>query len=251
MEILVPDQSLKYIVLQRLEAQSIGRNIHYSFLGKILYYFYERIPLLKSFYGYYSTVIETKIQKKKIVSRYSEIMNSEFETIRPYITEPTNIVLGIGPGIAGLEICLSNHSRNTLGNTPHLILLDKTGIDPIYYGYHEKAAAYNSLDISCKALVLNGHPQDKIEPVDASEAQRLLKDYKGQIDLVTSLIAWGFHFPLSTYLDLVFELLRPGGKLIVDVRKTTDGRAELHKRFGNVNCIHDDEKFERLMSVKH
>jgi hypothetical protein len=40
----------------------------------------------------------------------------------------------------------------------------------------------------------------------------------GGLDLVLSTISWGFHYPLSTHLPQVAAKLRPGGRIIVDLR---------------------------------
>ncbi len=38
-----------------------------------------------------------------------------------------------------------------------------------------------------------------------------------KVSLVTSLIAWGSHFPGDTYLNLVSAFLEPGGHSIIDI----------------------------------
>lgn len=55
------------------------------------------------------------------------------------------------------------------------------------------------------------------------------------LDLVISLVSWGFHFPVSTYLDQVHDLLREGGRLILDLRKRKD---------------QDTWKYNRVVAIK-
>ena len=52
-----------------------------------------------------------------------------------------------------------------------------------------------------------------------------------QPDVVISIISWGFHYPVSTYLEDVHEALVPGGVAILDIRNGTDGVAALRRRF--------------------
>ncbi|WP_108682474.1 hypothetical protein [Methyloceanibacter sp. wino2] len=224
--------------------------MHYSGLGKFLYGIYEKVPFLKTAFLYYASTIEPTLRSDRILSSYSKVMKTEFERIRPYLPEPLNVVLGIGPGIGGLEIYLSKYQRDRGLEAPKVLLLDKTGIDPIQYGFHEVAAVYNSLDLTRQSLCLNGHPPDRIDVFDAAEAEKLRDRYEGQVDLVTSLIAWGFHFPLETYLALVVDLLRPGGRVIVDVRRGTDGKQTLIDTFSDVQVIYEDDKFERVMAIR-
>ena len=51
------------------------------------------------------------------------------------------------------------------------------------------------------------------------------------IDFVISTISWGFHFPVSTYLKSVANVLSENGILIIDIRKDTGGENELKTEF--------------------
>jgi len=73
---------------------------------------------------------------------------------------------------------------------------------------------------------------------------------RGTVDLVVSLISWGFHYPVPVYLDQVRALLRPGGRVILDVRKETDGRAQLEARFPGVTTISETRKKERVVAER-
>lgn len=249
-EFRLPTDAAKFVSLQRLETQALGGTIHYTTLGAAAYKIYEMVPLARQVYRYYSINIEPRLRSKSIIDNYCRIMSREFATIRDYIPSDLNTIIGIGPGVAGLEVLISKHCRSLGNPPPSIILIDKTGIDPVHFGFHEVAAVYNSLDISRNVLVMNGHPPDKVSAIDAEDAADLRGSHVGKIDLVTSLIAWGFHFPIDTYLDLVESLLRPGGCLIVDVRRGTDGRAKVEQKFGSITIIMDDPKFERILAVK-
>ena len=70
------------------------------------------------------------------------------------------------------------------------------------------------------------------------------------MELVISLISWGFHYPIQTYLDQVFALLAKGGTMIIDVRKQTEGLDMLGKRFAKVDVILEKSKYWRVLASK-
>lgn len=244
----LPRNAARYITLQRLETQSIGKNIHYTTLGQFAYKVYEKMPFAKQAFQFYSSTLEPQLRAGSILRNYAAIMQAEAENIIPHLPKTCGHMLGIGAGVAGLEVALARHYQASTGNCPHITLLDKTGLDSqIYFGFHEQASVYNSLSIAKDALVNNGVPTNKITLVEAEESATWAKQHQGEVDVVTSLIAWGFHFPVPTYLKMVQGILSPKGCLIMDVRKETPGRKQLEGAFKSVTCILDDAKFERLL----
>jgi hypothetical protein len=71
-----------------------------------------------------------------------------------------------------------------------------------------------------------------------------------EVDLALSLRAWGFHFPVETYLPAVMNALRPGGWLIIDVRPGTGGEAALRRAALEVAEIKSKPKYLRLACRK-
>ena len=39
-----------------------------------------------------------------------------------------------------------------------------------------------------------------------------------KVDIVMSLLSWGFHYPIEVYSSTVRQLLKPGGRLILTIR---------------------------------
>ena len=248
--IILETKAAKYISLQRLEAQALGSSIHYSRLGKLAYKVYCSIPFAKHLYRQYSIHIEPFFRSRTILSKYTQIMTREFDTIQDHLGSSVSKITSIGPGIGGLEIVMSRHLSSKHRPRPYFILVDKSGIDPIHFGFEQQAAAYNSLELLRQTLIANGHSEDGMEVVDAADAPHLLKNHRGSVDLIVSLLAWGFHFPVHTYLDLAKGLLKPTGRIILDVRKGTPGVNDLNESFESIEVIHDDPKFERLLICK-
>lgn len=246
----MPKGAAKYISLQRLETQRLGKSLHYNWLGKVAYAVYVKVPLAQRLFQQYSTHVEPLLRAGGMNASYSKLMAAEYANMAPHLPKNATRVVGIGPGVAGLEAFFSRHYAGQK-EAPEMVLIDKTGIDEkITYGFQPVATVYNSLALAKDTLTLNGHPADKVVLVEAEDAAAWAKGKDGTVDVVTSLIAWGFHFPVPTYLAMVVKLLKPTGVLMLDVRKDTEGMAQLKKAFGEVTVILDDAKFERALCAK-
>src|SRR6476659_11198046 len=94
----------------------------------------------------------------------------------------------------------------------------------MHFGFHDVAAIYNSLATATEVLESNCVPRSSVTALEPDGVAQWLAHNTATIDVVTSLIAWGFHFPVPVYLDAVRRALKPDGMLIIDVRKQTEGR---------------------------
>jgi hypothetical protein len=244
----LPRATARYITLQRLETQGLGRSIHYTRWAKLAYKIYERLPLAKRVFGFYSSTVEPQLRAGAIIRDYTTIMQQEYANMAPHLPPKASHIVGIGAGVGGLEILLARHYVNKGQACPHVTLIDKTGLDAqVHFGFHPVASVYNSLALAQIALVRNGVPATSTTMLEADQAPAWAEQHPHQVDVVTSLIAWGFHFPVATYLSLVQTILKPTGVLMIDVRKGTTGHTELAQAFGKVSVILDDAKFERLL----
>ena len=72
------------------------------------------------------------------------------------------------------------------------------------------------LELSKQALCLAGISESNIYLIDADPAK--IADLR-PVDLILSLHSWGFHYPISVYLDSVIKVLAPNGKIIIDIRR--------------------------------
>jgi len=93
-----PREAAKYIALQRLETQKLGKSIHYTALGKVAYQLYEKVPLLKQAFSFYARNIEPSLRHKNIIEDYVQIMEQEFKTIKSHLPKKIGPIVGIGPG---------------------------------------------------------------------------------------------------------------------------------------------------------
>ncbi|SDQ94646.1 class I SAM-dependent methyltransferase [Pseudovibrio sp. Tun.PSC04-5.I4] len=131
-----------------------------------------------------------------------------------------DIGCGLGFGLLAL--------KEVYGGEHSYCGLDKNGFDEeIQYGFKKKPEVYNDLECMRAVLEKNGIPSENIQSVDIS-AQEFPE---GPFDVVSSHIAWGWHFPVAAYLDQVEAVTRPGTVIYMDIRHGTNGVAEMAKRF--------------------
>jgi SAM-dependent methyltransferase len=233
----IPDEAIKYILFQQTSYLKFPHNCFYRKLKKI-----SPISL-------YNTFVNTEAYFRRVVIKrlYCEDMSIEYETIKDHLPQTCENILDIGCGMAGIDIFLFQHYQSD--TNIDYFLFDKTKINQkVFYGYKEKIAFYNSLILAKSFLRLNGIDKSKIHLIEIPSNNKISIDCS--FDLVISLISWGFHYPLSKYLDGVYELLNENGTLILDLRKTTEDKAILQDRFSSVKQIAEGQKYYRILATK-
>jgi len=172
-------------------------------------------------------------------------IEKEYEQMRSILPLRAHSILDIGCGVAGIDVLLYDHYRPDV----NIFLLDKTDIQSrIYYGMKERGAFYNSLAISRRVLEENGVPKSNIFTQEATAHNDILFD--GKFDIVLSLLSWGFHYPIATYLIQVYERLASGGMVIIDVRKDAEGVQEIERLFGSYTVLDDKGSALRIYARK-
>jgi len=235
--LLVPDDATKYILYQRTDYLSFPKARLYRIINKLT-------P-----FSFYSTAvrIESFTRGKIIRELYRKDMSDEYQSIKEYLPDNCSSVLDIGCGVAGIDVFLSQHYTS---QKIDFFLLDKSKITKgIYYRFNKEAAFYNSLQIAGNMLAINGIPLDSIHLMEACSEHKISMD--GKVDLVLSLISWGYHYPLVTYLDEVVEILNERGVIIIDLRMGTDGMQALQERFEIVDVIFKNKKQIRVRAIKN
>ena len=202
----------------------------------------KRIPIYN-----YAVKLEAFLFSQRTRKLFSQDMEREYNIVKNYLPFHPKRILDIGCGVAGIDIMLHKHYITTTDH-PHFYLLDKSETNSkVYYGIEKEAAYYNSLSIAKQLLIVNGVMESHIHTQEVTGAPM----FPGtQFDLIISLISWGFHYPISTYLDDVYDNLSSGGTLIVDVRKGTEGETQLEKRFGLIKTIFESKKYRRILACK-
>lgn len=190
-------------------------------------------------------LMRQRTRLQRIVSKeYFEMMHKEFVSMVPHLPATANRILDIGGGLGGIDIHLSRH----YGNQPEIHMLDRIGIDEeTYFGYEEVASKYNDPEETRAYLGKGGVPEDQFYFWDADKSLEGLSDGGMQFDVILSLKSWCFHYPYSTYEDLVSKILAPGGVMFVDVRLDSDQIEEIERTFHVVKKTKIDLTSERLI----
>lgn len=228
----IPAEAVKYILYQRTA---------YLFLWnlQIVKLFHNRIP--RQIY-HWLVASEALLRKKAIVHDYLLDISGEYKVIEEYLPAKCENFLDIGCGVAGIDVFIYKH----YDNRPCAYLLDKSQLEKsIYYSFKRKGAFYNSLNIAREVLAINGIAAEKINLIEANDNNDI--NVSKKMDLIISLISWGYHYPVEVYIEQVCEKLNVNGLLIIDIRKQSDGLAELKKYFSSVIEIHATDKYTRVL----
>ncbi len=236
-DIIIPDDAVKYILFQRTAYLALWRTRFVKILKKL------------SPWSLYNAVVilESMLQREKVKQLFNEDMMGEYESIKSWLPNKCSRILDIGCGVGGIDVLLHRH-YNCDGNT-EFYLLDKTGINrKVYYGFKKEPAFYNSLDMTEQLLSQNGIHRENIHLLEVTSEHHI--NVPVVVDLVISLSSWGFHYPVSTYVNEVCDILRQEGHLILDVRKGKREEEELEQKFAKVQIISEGEKHFRVFAVK-
>ncbi|MCP3941554.1 MAG: hypothetical protein GY710_08745 [Desulfobacteraceae bacterium] len=232
----ISDSTTKYIMFQRTGYLTLTNSFFFRAVRKLIPSFnYKRMVGL-----------EAKLKAGKVSKMYLADMKKEYQSIKKFLPDDCSKILDIGCGVAGIDIFLNQHYLNKDVN---FYLLDKSHIEEkVYYMYEEKGAFYNSLNIAKQTLVNNGVKKNNVHLIEATPKNDIKID--NGIDLVLSLISWGFHYPVNIYLEKVYKLLGDGGTLILDIRKDTEGFNLLTQKFGKYKIILETSKYLRVCATK-
>ena len=234
----IPDIAVRYILFQRTE-YLIYQNTWW--LNKIII----RIPFLTY---HHMVSFEARILRNRVKRLFSKDMLREYNSIKDFLPENVEKILDIGSGVAGID-CMMNRHYKEKNISADFYLLDRTEMDKkVFYGIKEKASFYNSFVVSKLLMTKNGVKAENIHTQEATHDNKI--NFNVKFDLVTSFISWGFHYPVSIYIDQVYNLLNTGGVLIIDVRKDSGGKELLESKFGNIEVIAERQKHERIVVHK-
>lgn len=186
-DFVIPNSAVKYILLQRTDIQ------RYRKVAQKL-----RIPLSLHCF------LETFFSRQKIKRGFIKSILDDYESIKSYLPSNASRILDIGSGVAGIDVMLYRHYGK--GSNIEFFLLDRTEENrDIYYGFRREGAFYNSLDVAKLMLLLNGIKEQNIHLLNATSDYRI---NVSNIDLVISLLSWGFHYPISVYIEQVYRSLK-------------------------------------------
>lgn len=84
-----------------------------------------------------------------------------------------------------------------------------------HFGFQEAGAAYSSLKVARAFLKANGVPAKDIRALNPEEKDPLSLP---SMHAAVSFLACGFHFPVSAYVPFIEQRMKPGARVIMDLR---------------------------------
>ena len=229
----IPDNAVKYILFQRTDYLRLTRTLFYR-VAKRLFPF--------TIYNQ-AVAIESRLRASRVKTLYETDLKNDYCAIKEFLPKTCCNVLDIGCGVAGINVFINGHYPDRAVN---FYLLDKSQVDrTVFYGFNPKGEFYNSLEIAREMLTKNGIVDSCVQLVEATDCNDIKVNSK--IDLVISLISWGFHYSVGTYLDKVYDVLNEDGVAILDIRKGTDCLNEVKRKFDKVAVIMETKSFHRVL----
>lgn len=227
-QLRVPRAAVPYILLQRTELQVLSplwRQVR------------RRPPAV-------SVQLESWLGASRAARGYKRLIADEYRTIEPVLPTACRRVMDIGCGVGGLDVLLYRRYSGG-GAGPELYLVDKSARErsPVY-GYDGPRSFYNSFGVVSAVLSSNGVPSQAIKLMDADSTWEV-----DGVDLVVSLLSWGFHYPLAVYVDHVRRVAREGATVVLDVRKGTGDLEQLQGLLGDARVVLEDGKRARVAGL--
>jgi hypothetical protein len=177
--------------------------------------------------------IESILRHRAVRYEFAELMEEEYQSIRTQLPVGPTRVLDIGCGLAAIDALLFMHygRRSDL----QFFLLDRSEwTRPPRYGFSTRAEFYTSLEVATELLRANGVGLASVHQVEVAETAPCSLP---AADLIISLASWGFHYPVSTYLEPVWNAMEDGGTLILDIRAGLGEEQALARRFTDIQAI--------------
>ncbi len=233
---IIPNNAIKFILFQRTAYLKFPRVYFYQILNKILPFSLYNLLV----------VIEAIVRVSSVKALYEADMKREYLLIKDYLPQTCSSVLDIGCGCAGIDVFINLHYSH---NKTNFYLLDKTHIEKnVYYFFNPKGAFYNSLCVTKTMLTENGVPSDCVHLIEATDTNDIEIDNK--VDFIISLLSWGHHYPVTTYLDKAYNILNEGGSMLLDIRKGSDGLDVLRNKLSKVDIISEEDRNYRVIAIK-
>lgn len=150
-------------------------------------------------------------------TEYQLMKQQNFEIVDNYVNSSLLNVLDIGCGLAwesrffnkkyGCELWLID------GNSDDNNKKNENATDLGYHQTKDEFLFYNSLDTLNEELTKLGTQNYKLLDCNNLQIPENIK-----FDLITSWLSCGFHYPVSTYRDLILKHSHENTKVIVDLR---------------------------------
>ena len=176
----------------------------------------------------------------------AEWIYDDYLSIRECLPGRVDDILDIGCGFGGLSALLQLHYAPA--QTARFHLVEQAEIPGAEFSRPTPdAPPLDPLGCARDLLMANGVAENHINSVASDQADAL---FAFGYDLIVSIRSWCYLYPIETYIGVVHERLRPGGRLVVDVNKNLGGLVALQEHLPEARLISDRQDLERCLYVK-
>ncbi len=159
------------------------------------------------------TELITTIGAQELIRRAAAFILLEYEELRPILAKaPPRAGTDIGCGYALIDLFLAQDFDCAM------TLIDLEQTNERHFGFQPTGSAYSDLATAAAFLQSNGIAPSRITTINPERDS--VADIRDQ-DLVMSLISCGFHYPWTTYESFFRDAVKPGGRIILDLRRKT------------------------------
>jgi len=178
-----------------------------------------------------------------LAERAVGVIGAEFRRMENLLEDiAPKSVADIGCGYAIFDLFLLRRFN------PQLTLIDLEDNDHRHFGFEAQGAAYSKLRIAERFLRANCEPPPRITLKNPSQDDIFDRP---QVDLAVSFLACGFHFPVDVYMPFFTRMVRPGGHILLDLRKgQLDAQLEALSPLGETREVSRGPKSVRVQVLR-
>lgn len=176
----------------------------------------------------------------------AEWIYDDYVSVRDHLPEKAADILDIGCGFGGLAVFLKLHYASD--RSPDFHLVEQARIPGAEFSRPTpEAPSLDPLSCARELLLENGVANGRIHTFASENAEALSES---RYDLIVSVRSWCYLYPIETYIDVVRDRLRPGGRLLVDVHKKLGGLAALREFLPDASLVSERQDLVRCLYAK-
>ena len=168
----------RLIIFQRNEILSNFQKKIRKFFGRYLF---------TQFFSYFNNL-------NYVSSRYYEISNKEYDTIKSNLKKDNFSLLSIGGGLGGIESIILSQNKNV-----KVDIIEKDFVSSKIKYFWNPKEAYNKLNLTKKFLANNSKHNTNFQVFNFENKENIKKKY----DVIISLFSMDYHYDLEIYKDFL------------------------------------------------
>lgn len=193
------------------------------------------------FFGWRGPLLaEMALRRRAVLDRGAANIHAEFARFRDKLPERPRRICDIGCGLGHLAIYLAEAFP-----VEEILLIDIEATPHHRHNFNHEGSGYNSLAAARNFVAANVPSSVQIETCNP-QRDDWRQHLREPFDLVVSLLSCGHHYPTETYLDLFRDAIRPGGFLLLDMRRAV-AQNDLSAWFDVAEVISEDERSQRVL----